>query len=149
VRADALLPIVFKNVQRETYIMTDERTRYKGKFRPIFLGHGVVNHTAGEYGRGRVHTNTRGRLVLDLQARHEGRVSALLPGSAFTAPSPSSSSATTTAWSTTATMDSAAFPHCWARSASGLRIGELRRKRKKAIPSQRLVFKIMESLDES
>ena len=53
-----LLPIVLRNIDRETYIMTDEAGQYKGQFRSLFLGHGVVNHTAGEYGRGRVHTNT-------------------------------------------------------------------------------------------
>ena len=58
VTADTLLPIVYQNVSRETYIMTDEAGQYRGKFRNLFLGHGVVNHTAGEYGRGRVHTNT-------------------------------------------------------------------------------------------
>ena len=58
VTRDTLLPIVFQNVQRETYIMTDEAGQYKGQFRKLFLGHGVVNHSIGEYGRGRVHTNT-------------------------------------------------------------------------------------------
>jgi transposase-like protein len=58
VSADQLLPIVFKNVERETYIMTDQAGQYRGKFRKLFLGHGVVNHAAGEYVRGRVHTNT-------------------------------------------------------------------------------------------
>jgi transposase-like protein len=58
VTRDTLLPIVLQNVQRETYIMTDEAGQYRGQFRTMFLGHGVVNHTAGEYGRGRVHTNT-------------------------------------------------------------------------------------------
>jgi transposase-like protein len=58
VTRDTLLPIVLANVQRETYIMTDEATQYRKQFRNVFLGHGVVNHTAGEYGRGRVHTNT-------------------------------------------------------------------------------------------
>jgi transposase-like protein len=58
VTRETLVPIVLANVQRETYIMTDEATQYRKQFRPIFLGHGVVNHTAGEYGRGRVHTNT-------------------------------------------------------------------------------------------
>jgi hypothetical protein len=58
VTRDTVLPLVLKNVQRETYIMTDEATQYRGQFRKVFLGHGVVNHTAGEYGRGRVHTNT-------------------------------------------------------------------------------------------
>jgi transposase-like protein len=58
VTRDTLLPIVLRNVERETYIMTDEAIQYKKQFRHLFLGHGVVNHTAGEYGRGRVHTNT-------------------------------------------------------------------------------------------
>ena len=58
VTRDELLPIVLQNVDRETYIMTDESGVYRGQFRKLFLGHGVVNHTAGEYGRGRVHTNT-------------------------------------------------------------------------------------------
>jgi transposase-like protein len=54
-----ILPIVMKNVERETYIMTDEAGHYSGKhFRNVFLGHGRVNHGAGEYGRGRIHTNT-------------------------------------------------------------------------------------------
>ena len=53
-----LIPIVMKNVDRETYIMTDEANQYTRQFRDVFLGHGRVNHQAGEYGRGRVHTNT-------------------------------------------------------------------------------------------
>jgi hypothetical protein len=58
VTRDTLLPIVLANVDRETYIMTDEATQYRGQFRSYFLGHGRVNHGAGEYGRGRIHTNT-------------------------------------------------------------------------------------------
>ena len=58
VTRETLLPIVMQNVDRETYIMTDEATQYRKQFRNVFLGHGVVNHSAGEYGRGRVHTNT-------------------------------------------------------------------------------------------
>lgn len=58
VSRETLLPIVLQNVDRETYIMTDEAAQYRGQFRRIFLGHGTVNHGAGEYGRGRVHTNT-------------------------------------------------------------------------------------------
>jgi transposase-like protein len=53
-----LIPIVMRNVERETYIMTDEHAAYTGQFRDVFLGHGRVRHSAGEYGRGRVHTNT-------------------------------------------------------------------------------------------
>lgn len=55
---ETIIPIVLANVDRETYIMTDEAGPYRGQFRHLFLGHGRVNHTAGEYGRGRVHTNT-------------------------------------------------------------------------------------------
>lgn len=59
VKAETLIPIVMQNVDRETYIMTDEAGQYRaGNFRKVFLGHGRVNHGAGEYGRGRVHTNT-------------------------------------------------------------------------------------------
>lgn len=54
----SLIPIVMRNVERETYIMTDEHGAYTGQFRDVFLGHGRVRHSAGEYGRGRVHTNT-------------------------------------------------------------------------------------------
>jgi transposase-like protein len=55
---ETIIPIVLANVDRETYIMTDEAGQYRGQFRHLFLGHGRVNHTAGEWGRGRVHTNT-------------------------------------------------------------------------------------------
>jgi transposase-like protein len=59
VTRDTLLPIVLANVDRETYIMTDEAGQYRNPtFRNVFLGHGRVNHSAGEYGRGRIHTNT-------------------------------------------------------------------------------------------
>lgn len=58
VSRDTLVPIVMANVERETYIMTDEAGQYRGQFRNVFLGHGRVNHGAGEYGRGRIHTNT-------------------------------------------------------------------------------------------
>ena len=52
-----IMPIVQANVDRETYIMTDESRIYTG-VHFTFLGHGTVNHHAGEYGRGRIHTNT-------------------------------------------------------------------------------------------
>ena len=58
VTRETLVPIVMRNVDRETYIMTDEATQYRGQFRKVFLGHGRVNHGAGEYARGRIHTNT-------------------------------------------------------------------------------------------
>ncbi len=56
--ADKMVPIVLANVDRETYIMTDESKAYPKALRNIFLGHGRVNHGAGEYGRGPVFTNT-------------------------------------------------------------------------------------------
>jgi len=49
--------IVKQNVSRESQLMTDDAAYYKtiGKG---FAGHGSVNHSAGEYGRGDVHVNT-------------------------------------------------------------------------------------------
>lgn len=58
VSRETVLPIVMRNVQLETYIMTDEARVYHGRFRDVFLGHGRVNHEKGEYARGRIHTNT-------------------------------------------------------------------------------------------
>jgi transposase-like protein len=58
VNRDEVIPIVMKNVQLETYIMTDEARVYHGQFRNVFLGHGRVNHQKGEYARGPVTTNT-------------------------------------------------------------------------------------------
>lgn len=55
---DNIMPLVKDNIDRETYVMTDDANVYKLQLRPIFLGHGVVVHSKGEYGRGRVHTNT-------------------------------------------------------------------------------------------
>jgi transposase-like protein len=55
---DDIVPIVKANIDRETYIMTDEARVYIRQFRDDYLGHGVVNHSVGEYGRGPVHTNT-------------------------------------------------------------------------------------------
>lgn len=56
--AENIIPIVRANVDRETYILTDEAKLYQHKFRDDYLGHGRVNHAAGEYVRGRIHTNT-------------------------------------------------------------------------------------------
>lgn len=52
-----VIPIVKENVARETSIMTDTASQYR-KSLGEFTSHEMVNHTAGEYGRGRVHTNT-------------------------------------------------------------------------------------------
>lgn len=56
--AEHIIPIVKRNIDRETYILTDESVIYKHQFRDDYLGHGRVNHKLGEYGRGIIHTNT-------------------------------------------------------------------------------------------
>lgn len=56
--SESIIPIVRANVDRETYILTDEAAYYRHQFRDHYLGHGRVNHKAGEYVRGRIHTNT-------------------------------------------------------------------------------------------
>jgi hypothetical protein len=38
--------------------MTDESSIYRAKLHTEYLGHGVVSHNRGEYGRGIIHTNT-------------------------------------------------------------------------------------------
>jgi transposase-like protein len=52
-----LVPILRANIAKETAVMTDEAGQYAhlGK---EFASHEYVNHSAGEYGRGEVHTNT-------------------------------------------------------------------------------------------
>uniref|UniRef100_UPI003B525639 IS1595 family transposase n=1 Tax=Roseovarius indicus TaxID=540747 RepID=UPI003B525639 len=56
-KVSTIAPIVAENVAREARILTDEAPRYKG-FAKAYAGHEAVNHGAGEYGRGDVHTNT-------------------------------------------------------------------------------------------
>lgn len=52
-----LVPILCANITKEASVMTDEAGQYAhlGK---EFASHEYVNHGAGEYGRGEVHTNT-------------------------------------------------------------------------------------------
>jgi len=52
-----LLPVIRANVHRETSVMTDELTGYK-KLGDEFASHESVNHSAEEWARGRVTTNT-------------------------------------------------------------------------------------------
>lgn len=56
-KADTILPIVSENIAREAKVMTDDAATYYNKLGD-FAGHGQVNHSAGEYVRGEVHTNT-------------------------------------------------------------------------------------------
>lgn len=51
-------PIVRANVAAETHIVTDEARHYRAFVKREFAKHSAVYHTLGEYGRGRVHTNT-------------------------------------------------------------------------------------------
>jgi transposase-like protein len=52
-----LVPILRANIAKETAIMTDEAGQYAHLCKE-FASHEFVNHSAGEYGRGDVHTNT-------------------------------------------------------------------------------------------
>ncbi len=53
----AVTKIVTENVERETYLHTDESRLY-GDADQLFAEHHTVKHSAGEYVRGDVHTNT-------------------------------------------------------------------------------------------
>jgi transposase-like protein len=57
ISADIVMPIIKENVAREARMMTDESPIYR-KLPKHFAAHGKVNHRAGEYGRGEIHTNT-------------------------------------------------------------------------------------------
>jgi transposase-like protein len=50
-------PIVRDNISRETALMTDEAAYYR-HMESLFVSHETVNHSADEYVRGNVHTNT-------------------------------------------------------------------------------------------
>jgi ISXO2-like transposase domain len=58
VSAQSLRPVIVANVNRATYLMTDEAPSYVALGRE-FAGHGTVNHSAEEYVRATFwHTNT-------------------------------------------------------------------------------------------
>jgi hypothetical protein len=52
-----LVPILRANIAKETAVMTDDAGQY-AHLSKEFASHEYVNHSAGEYGRGGVHTNT-------------------------------------------------------------------------------------------
>ncbi len=52
-----IVPIVRANIKRETRLMTDKARHYVG-IGTEFAEHGSVDHTAKEYVRGDIHTNT-------------------------------------------------------------------------------------------
>ena len=53
-----VLPVVRENIDKEAHLMTDDAGLYRSKRFVGFRKHGVVNHSAGEYVRGDIHTNT-------------------------------------------------------------------------------------------
>jgi transposase-like protein len=58
VNGKTLKPILFTQIDRATYLMTDEALVYKRPGKE-FAGHGTVNHSIDEYVRGKFwHTNT-------------------------------------------------------------------------------------------
>ncbi|MEM7423219.1 MAG: IS1595 family transposase [Pseudomonadota bacterium] len=57
VKQSTVLPILRGNIAKEATVYTDEASRYK-RLGKDFAHHDSVNHKAGEYGRGEVHTNT-------------------------------------------------------------------------------------------
>ena len=70
------LSIVRENIARETRLHTDESRLYT-KVGAEFAAHETVKHSAKEYARGDVHDQYGRRLLLNLQARHARRLSAL------------------------------------------------------------------------
>jgi len=56
VSAKTLKPIMRKQIDEETQIMTDDWKAYTG-LEKDFAGHDVVNHSIGEYSRGAIHVN--------------------------------------------------------------------------------------------
>jgi transposase-like protein len=57
VNAETVSEILAKNASLESQLMTDESGVYS-KIGRAFVGHETVNHSAGEYVRGKAHTNT-------------------------------------------------------------------------------------------
>ena len=57
VHPDTIMPLVRENIDRETHIMTDEASQYRN-LKAEFAAHDFVSHGRGEYGRGKVHSNT-------------------------------------------------------------------------------------------
>lgn len=55
--AAELMPILKDNIAKETALMTDEAGQYRHADKH-FASHGFTRHSAGEYGRGEIHSNT-------------------------------------------------------------------------------------------
>jgi transposase-like protein len=57
IKTRTVVPIVNANVAKEARVMTDDALQYEDKLRD-YAEHGVINHSAEEYVRGDIHTNT-------------------------------------------------------------------------------------------
>lgn len=54
----SIVPIIRRNISRESALMTDDAPHYPSIGREFKGGHGTVKHTHHEYVRGSIHTNT-------------------------------------------------------------------------------------------
>jgi transposase-like protein len=52
-----IIPIVRKNIAKESVVITDDAGHYK-HLAAGFVGHEIVRHSKGQYGYGPIHTNT-------------------------------------------------------------------------------------------
>jgi hypothetical protein len=96
VTAQTLRPIMTANVDRASYLMTDESPVYWSIGRQ-FAGHGAVNHSAEEYVRAYFwHTNTAENYFSILEAGHLRLLLPRLRSPICIGTPPSSTSGTTT-----------------------------------------------------
>jgi len=57
-RKDTKAKVITENMSKEARLITDEYRQYKLMAKDVAAQHDTVNHAAGEYGRGDIHTNT-------------------------------------------------------------------------------------------
>ena len=57
-RKDTMAQVISDNMSKEARMITDEYRQYKLMAKDVAAQHDTVNHAAGEYGRGDIHTNT-------------------------------------------------------------------------------------------
>ena len=57
-KRDTLKKVITDNMSREAVLLTDEYRAYGHMASEVASEHHTVNHSAGEYGRGDIHTNT-------------------------------------------------------------------------------------------
>ncbi len=84
-----VMAIVHANIHHETTLYTDESNLYRTAH-AHFVEHSTVKHSAKEYARGPVHTNTVEGFFSDLQAGHEAASISIAPKRTCTVMWPSS-----------------------------------------------------------